>query len=243
MRPIEIEFEKKRAISFSVGRRIGDRISVDYDPDIDRIDFNVVEDNSLHYADIAMVPSLGVMAADDRAGPPHLGAKPAINRLKAIFSEIANADLMIEPTVTSDDVQRALANWGITEFSYVVRPFNPHPPGDLSEALSESYAKDNIGIVRTRARPAPGQTIHASEDGHIAAAVELADAGYGQYAVKGIMPEGHEAKIAQPKFEDQVEKNVRRQGQPRELKIIVQEDDEAIAINEAIKGMVGFYNE
>jgi hypothetical protein len=80
-----------------------------------------------------------------------------------------------------------------------------------------------------------------SEDGHIAAAVELADAGYGQWAVKGVTTDGHEAKIAQPKFEEQVEKNQRRQAQPRELKISIEGEDAQEIATEVVRALVTFY--
>ncbi len=73
-----------------------------------------------------------------------------------------------------------------------------------------------------------------SEDGPIAAVRELADDGYGQYAFKGVTPDGHSAQIKAPKFDESKAKNQERQAQPRELRIVIETDvdvDDAVLRN------------
>lgn len=243
MRPREIQVQDTPGIAWSVGRRIGARVSVEYDAAGDELTFATIEDPGIQYADFVAVPSLGVLAVDDRSGPPHLGGKAAINRFRSIFRNIDGGAVNIELTTSPQDVRRALGRWELTEFSFVVRPFNPHPPGDLSRQLSEQYSKDGIGRFRGKAQPTAGGAMRASEDGQIAAAIELADAGYGQYALKGITGEGHEAQIKQPQFDNEVRLNQKRQAQPRELRVIIGSDvsDDDLFVN-IIKALVSFYS-
>lgn len=179
----------EQAIAWSVGRRVGTRVTVQPDADGSTLELREVPDQGVHYSDFAAIPRLGVMAVDDRSGDPHLGGKPAIIRFQAIFEHLEGGSATIHLTTTNADVQRALGQWQLTEFSFVVRPANPHPPGDLSRALSEEYQKDGIGRERGTFRPLAGERMRPSEDGPIAAVKELAEDGYGQYSFKGVTPD------------------------------------------------------
>jgi hypothetical protein len=243
MRPRQLKVDGEVALMWSVGRRIGPRLTVGYDPDEDELTRDTVVDEGVNYSDFVAVPRLGVLAVDDRAGAPHLGGKAAINRFRSIFRNIPGGDVAITLTTRPQDVERALAQWSLTEFSFVVRPYNPHPPGDLSKRLSEQLEKDGIGRYTAKAQPVAGRAMHAAEDGHIASVVELSEAGYGQFAVKGVTGEGHVAQIKRPKFEDERTKNQQRQLEPRELRVIVTvEGDDVAAAKIIVKSLVNFYD-
>lgn len=245
MRPREIQLEQEKAVAWSVGRRVGVRQGFEYDARADKIEPILIEDGTVVFTDFIAVPRLEVVAVDDRSAPHHLGGRPAINRFKSIFRNIEDGDVDMDPTVNPQDVQRALKIWGLTEFSFVIRPFNPHPPGDLSKRLSEEMEKDGIGRYRAKVQPHHGKKMKPSEDGPIAAVRELSDAGYGQYALKGVTRDGHTAQIKQPKFEDTPEKNERRQAESRELRIILDADDDLHddeVAREVIKALRDFYD-
>jgi hypothetical protein len=181
MRPREItHIDGSRGLAWSVGRQIGVRVSVEYDQAGDQLNFSTIDDPGIHYTDFVAVPSLGALTITNRSGPPHLGGKAAINRFRSIFRNIEGGAVNIELTTSPQDVRQALDRWELTEFSFVVRPFNPHPPGDLAQRLSEEFNKDGIGRFRGKAQPATGAKMHATDDGPIASAIELADSGYGQ---------------------------------------------------------------
>lgn len=244
MRPREFQVRRERILAWSVGRKIGVRHSADYDPRRDRLIVEVIEDGSYQYSDFIAVPRLGVLAVDDRSGPLHLGGKAAISRFRSIFRNLEDGAVNIELTTTPEDVKRALRRWELTEFSFVVRPYNPHPPGDLSEALSEQFKKDGIGRYRAKAQPFKGKRMKPAADGHIASAVELADAGYGQYAFKGVTEDGHVAQVKQPPFEDERRKNQERQNEPRELRVLIDPGgtDDAATFASVADALIGFYD-
>jgi hypothetical protein len=214
----------EEAIAWSVGRKVGTRITVQPGDDGSTLEMMKISDPGVHYSDFVAVPRLGVLAVDDRSGDPHLGGKPAVNRFQVIFGHLPSGMAVISLTTTNEDVQRALRQWKLTEFSFVVRPANPHPPGDLSRALSEELRKDGIGRQRGSFRSLPGQRMQPSEDGPIAAVRELADEGYGQYAMKGVTPEGHNAQIKAPEFDDSKVKNQQRQAEPRQMRVVIEVD-------------------
>ena len=245
MRPRETQLGQEKAIVWSVGRRVGERQGFEYDEKADKIDPVTFDDGTIIFTDFIALPRLEVIAVDDRSAPHHLGGRPAINRFRSIFRNIEDGDVEIDLTINPQDVQHALKAWGLTEFAFVIRPFNPHPPGDLSKRLSEEMEKDGIGRYRAKVQPKLGKKMKPADDGPIAAVKELADAGYGQYSLKGVTDEGHTAQIKQPTFEDTKEKNERRQAQPRELRVIIDADEDLQdddVIREVIKALRGFYD-
>jgi hypothetical protein len=242
MRPREFSLDGHRALAWSVGRRIGTRVSAEYDPGKDRLEFNTVNDAGIQYADFLAIPELGVLAVDDRAGDTHLGGKAAIGRFRSIFSHIPHGFFDIELTTNTDDVHRALEHWRITEFSFVVRPYNPHPTSDMMKDFSDAMSREKIARLSGTARSGEGQYLDPKQEGQMAAAIELADAGYGQYGVKGTTPDGHEAQIKQPTFNEERSKNQKKQDQPRELRIIIQTDgDEDDVFIDALRALLNFY--
>lgn len=243
MRPRSVEIDGGGVIFWSVGQKIGTRLAVEYDPDRDELTPLTIDDPSVRYSDFVVIPDLGVLAVDDRSGDNHLGGKAAINRFRSIFRNIDGGAINIELTTTPNDVARALKNWELTEFSFVARPINPHPRSVLSKMLSDEFEKDGIGRYSARARPRPGGQMRPSEDGHIASAIALSEEGYGQYAIKGVTDDGHEAHIKKPVFEAEVQKNQLRQSQPRELRVLIQTEREGEdeLFSKVAKALVNFY--
>jgi len=245
VRPRQLTVEGERALMWSVVRKVGERVTVDYDPADFSLHFNRIFDPTMHYADFIAIPRLSVIAIDDRSGIPHLGGKAAINRFIATFEELTNGKVEIEPTATASDVSQALDQWELTDFSFVVRPFNPHPPGMLAQRLSEDFQKDGIGRFRGKAQPFRGQRMRPADDAIIASVRELADDGYGQYSIEGVTSEGHTAKLKQPKFEVERDKNRRNQGEPRELRIVidaVDSDIEESVFRHVVAALKNFYD-
>lgn len=233
----------EQAIAWSVGRKAGTRVTVEPDRRGAKLELKQVVDPGIVYADFVAIPRLGVMAVDDRSGDPHLGGRAAINRFCAIFEHIDGGEAIINLTTTRQDVDRAFREWELTEFSFTVRPFNPHPPGDLSRSLSENFKKDQIFYSRGSYKPVRGQRMTPSDDGPIAAVRELADDGYGQYAVRGVTEGGHKAQIRAPKFDEDRQTNERRQAEPRELRIVIETDvdvDDAV-LRHALAALRNFY--
>ena len=226
MRPRRFEVDGDIILSWSIGQKINQRVAAEYDEEQDQLYLIGQDDSSLRYADFVAVPRLGVLAVDDRSGDYRLGGKSAIRRFQSVYRNLEDGRADIELNTLKEDVDRALENWELTEFTFVARPYNPHPPGDLSEALSEQFKADGIGLYRASAKPAEGRRMQPKDDGHIAAARELADAGYGQYSVAGYTGDGHRAKIKQPRFEEEVQKNMKRQEEPRELRVYIELEEE-----------------
>lgn len=245
MRPRQHEVDGKVVLSWSVGQKIGVRTRYNYDATADKLSPEYVQDSSIRYTDFVAVPDLGIVAIDDRAGDAHLGGRAAANRFRSIFRFLADdADVGIRLTTSPADVKLALQTWELTEFAFVARPFNPHPPGYLSEQLSEAFNKDGIGEYRAKAKPAVGKRMHPAGDGLIAAAVELSDAGYGQYSVKGVTSGGNVAQIKQPKFEQEKLKNQEHQSKLRELRVIINSEEFAddILISKTAKAIMNLYD-
>lgn len=152
MRPREVRVGAERAIAWSVGRKIGERQTFEYDQPKDKIEALIIDDESVVFSDFIAIPRLEVVAVDDRSGPHHLGGRAAINRFRSIFRNIEGGDVDIEPTVHPQDVHKALRKWSVTEFDFVLRPFNPHPPGDLSKRLSEQFGKTVLEYTGVKPR-------------------------------------------------------------------------------------------
>jgi hypothetical protein len=243
-RPHTITVDRELAVAWSVGRKLGMRVSIEPDQAGSKLELKELPDQGVHYSDFVAIPRLGVMAVDDRSGAPHLGGKAAIARFQAIFEKLDGASANVVLTTTPSDVEKALRSWKLTEFSFVVRPYNPHAPGDLSRDLSEEYKKDGIGRERGAYKPIPGEYMSPSADGPIATIKELADDGYGQYAIRGVTEDGHTAKIKAPKFEATKAKNQERQNELRELRIVIEADtdvDDAV-IRHATNALRRFYD-
>lgn len=243
MRPRSFLVDDRGAISWSVGHRIDIRVAAKYDEASDRLDLVAIDDGTVRYNDIVAVPSLGVLAVDDRTGDRHIGGKPAIARLRSIFQNVEGGSVNIERLITSSDLERALESWELDEVSFKVRPVNPHTPSDLSRQLSEAMKREHIGTLRAVAKPAHDQQMRPS-DGPIGQATALSNEGYGQVGVRGRTPEGHMATIPRPQFDLEKRKNEKIQSKPREFRVFIEADsevDETIFFHTA-KALVSFYD-
>jgi hypothetical protein len=225
MRPRKFQVDKEDAFFWSVGVQIQQRLRAKYDKAKDRIDLELINDGSVRFNDFVAVPSLSVLAVDDRGGELHLGGKHAINRFRSVVRSHEEADVSVVSDVTPDEVRKALTDWSLTRFKFTLQPNNPRPVSRLSEALSEQFKKDGIGKLTGTAQPVEGSHMHMDDQGFIAAATGLVEAGYGQIAVAGHTKDGLEAEIKKPRFDPDVEKNEKIQEKPRELRVFVDDED------------------
>ena len=223
MRPKRFSVARREVFSWSVGVMICRRLRAKYDQAKDRIDLELIEDGSVRYSDFVAIPSLSVLAVDDRAGEMHLGGKQAINRFRSVIRSSNNADTHIEFEATPDEVRRALRDWSLSlRVKFTLQPSNPRPVSRLSQALSDQFKRDGIGKLTGSVQPAEGTQMRMHREGFIAAAAGLAEAGYGQLSVAGHTEDGLDAEIKKPRFDPDVVKNERIQEKPRELRIFIE---------------------
>ena len=190
MRPKQLTVARREVFAWSVGVMIRQRLRAKYDEARDRIDLELIDDGSVRYSDFVAVPSLSVLAVDDRAGEMHLGGKAAINRLRSVIRSSDDADAHVEFEATPDEVRRALRDWSLTRVKFTLQPNNPRPVARLSQALSDQFKRDGIGKLTGSVQPAEGTPMRMHKEGFIAAAAGLAEAGYGQVSVAGHEEEG-----------------------------------------------------
>lgn len=226
MRPKRLQVDKHEVFFWSVGVMIKERLRATYDNSKDRIELEVIKDGSIRFNDFVAVPSLGVLAVDDRTGELHLGGKGAINRFRSVVrSQNDDADVSVVFEATPAEVKKALSDWRLTQFKFTIQPNNPRPVSRLAQALSDQFKKDGIGKLTGTAQPAEGSHMKMGKDGFIEAANDLVEAGYGQVAVAGHTKDGLEAEIKKPRFDPDVEKNEKIQEKPRELRVFVDDED------------------
>ncbi len=213
-----------------------------YIKDSDEIVDEFVETDEMRHTNFVAIPRLGVIAVGDSVSERSLGAKSAVSRFSAIIGTLVDGgDVRINFAGTPQDTQRALDTWSLDEFSFTVRPFNPHPQ-KLGEKLHELIQSDNIGSVRAVALPAEGKQMRDSHQGLISEAKGLSEAGYGQYGATGTTPDGLHAKLAKPKFSFDKQKNAQAQAQNRTLKVYIdrgssiEEEESAI-----VKALIDLY--
>ena len=77
MRPRRIDIDDREAIYWSVGQEIGMRDAYQYDMGHDQLKLTSIDDPSIRYSDFISIPSLGVLAVDDRTGESHMGGRAA----------------------------------------------------------------------------------------------------------------------------------------------------------------------
>jgi hypothetical protein len=225
MRPKRLSVARREALTWSVGVMVKQRLRAKYDQTRDRIDMELIDDGSIRYSDFVAIPSLSVLAVDDRSGDLHLGGKAAINRFRSVIRSQDDADTSVEFEATPDEVRRALRDWSLTRVKFTLQPNNPRPVARLSQALSDQFKRDGIGKLTGSVQPAEGTQMRMHREGFIAAAAGLADAGYGQLSVAGHTEDGLDAEIKKPRFDPDVVKNERIQEKPRELRVFIEADD------------------
>jgi hypothetical protein len=225
MRPRKFKVGRHDVYFWSVGVMIQQRLRAKYDRVKDQIAHELISDGSVRYNDFVAIPSLSVMAVDDRGGELHLGGKQAINRFRSVIFKHEDAEANIEFEASPEDVGKALRDWSLTRLKFTIQPNNPRPVTRLAQALSEQFKRDGIGKLTGTVQPAEGAQMRMHKDGFIAGAAGLVDAGYGQMSVAGHTKDGLDAEIKKPPFDPDVVKNERIQEKPRELRVFVDDED------------------
>ena len=226
MRPRSFRLDDgTQVFAWSVGSLIQARIRVTYDKDNDDLDRKLLEDrDSLRYADFVAVPRLGIFAVDDRSGEEFMGGSPAAHRLRPIFRQLDDeAEAIITPAADHEDFQRALKRWKITTFSFTVKPFNPHPPSALAQKLGEELK--NRRVKRAHGEWQAEEDKGLRPDDEMKAIVDLAEAGYGQLAIKGKTSGGQQAEIKKSAFFEDKDKNLKSLEKPKQMRILVDTED------------------
>ena len=245
MRPKRGKLNGYQILTWSVGQRIDYRVKAIYDAEADDIELKASKDGGVRFTDFVSVPSLGVLAVDDRGGELHLGGKAAINRFRSVIrqSDGADADVMFQ--ATPDEVNRALSRWNLTKFKFTIQPNNPRPVSRLSRQLSDQFRIDGIGKFTGTAEPEPDRTMKKGDGGFIDATSGLVNAGYGQMAVEGKTEDGLEAEIKKPRFDRDIEKNEKIQQKPRELRVYVEDEEQTDSeiLSTAAEALLKFYGD
>jgi len=244
MRPRRGRLDGTTVLTWSIGQVIDIRVKAVYDEDDDDLVLQHLPDGGVRYSDFVAIPSLGVMAVDDRSGEIHLGGRAAIRRFQSVMRTKDDAELNVTYDATPAEVRKALRDWGLTKFKFTIRPNNPRPVSRLAQELSDLMKKEGIGQLTGTAKPQPGDHMKRRGSGYITAASDLVEAGYGQMSVAGITEDGLEAEIKKPRFDPDLQKNERIQAKPRELRVYVDaEMDEAEIFSTAAKALVKFYSD
>ena len=206
-------------VVFDVGKHITSRIEHRLeDGDLKLVSVNA---DDMEWTRVVMVPRLGIAGIRDSSSEG-LSAQSAAARIQSIFRQTIEYDFLHERTGRPEDVRRAIERLGLTDFAFTVVPFNPHPrsPGDK---LDELMKASNIGKLRADATPKAGSVMDASSDeGLINEALGLAESGYGQLGLKGVVKKsGSRVAFKKPKLEDTREKNLEQRSKPVEMRAAV----------------------
>jgi hypothetical protein len=226
MRPRSFKLDDETQVfTWSVGGSIQTRIRITYDKKQDDLDRTLQTDReSLRYADFVAVPAFGVFAVDDRSGDEFIGGSPAAHRFRALFRQMdSDAEAIITPAADQKDFERALKRWKITTFSFTVKPFNPHPPSVLAKKLGDELKKRQV--KRAHGEWQAEEDKGLKPDDEMRAIVDLAEAGYGQMAIKGETPGGQQAEIKKSAFFDDKDKNLKSLEKPKQMRILVDTED------------------
>jgi hypothetical protein len=246
MRPRRIKVEQQIALTWSVGQIVDTKVRAIYDSKKDDVQLVAMNDGSIRYSDFVAIPSLGVLAVDDRAGELHLGGRHAVNRFASVMELVDDeAGVEVTPAATPVEVRRALKSWSLTKFNFTIRPNNPRPVSRLAQEMSELLKKEGIAKLTGSAKPAEGGHMQMKGDGFITAANDLNEAGYGQVAVTGITEDGFEAEIKKPAFNPNRDINERIQGKPRELRVYIDDEgqQEEAVFRTAAGALIKFYTD
>ncbi len=232
-----------QVLHWMVGHKVMVRTAIDYDDLNHVLKVNTFPGEGVRYEDFIAIPALGVMAISDRTGEQHIGAKNAAARLQTVVRKgFPGAEIILDLGVSEDDVEAALKQWTVREFSFTVRPFNPtvrRQGQKVHEALVDEKGAVFRGVIKAQ----PGEGLEAKEGGFINEAIGLSRAGYGQIGFTGETPEGQVAQFKKPEFSQDKNKNqkVRDKGQP--LKVFIEPQPSAKKdIEEIAKALISFYD-
>jgi hypothetical protein len=211
------------ALTFDVGYKITDRVEKRWNEATDEYDFVPVGANDLMFTSFVALPRFGVVAVRDGSSD-QLSALSGIGRLRSIVAAHSDHILRYSRSAEAADVDRAMQTLRLTEFSFDVRPFNPHPrnPG---EKLHELMKEAGVGRFKGKAQPTSTTPMKPDEDGIIAEAVGLARAGYGQFALKAETATGAKLSYGKPPFQQDKARSAAVAERPRMLKVAVPHDD------------------
>jgi hypothetical protein len=231
-----------QVLTWIVGYKVLVRTAVDYDDLTDALKINTFEGEGVRYEDFVAVPALGVMAISDRTGEQHIGARNAISRFQTVIRRgIPGAEAVVSLGVTDADVEAALKQWKVSEFSFTVRPFNPRVR-QQGRKVHEALVDEKAAMLRGTLRAEPGEGLKAAEGGFINEAVGLYRMGYGQIGFRGEMPDGQNAQLKKPEFSQDKAENleVRESGTP--LRVFISPQTNARKeVEELAKALIAFY--
>ena len=242
MKPSKMALDGHTVLTWFVGYKVDMRSKADYVPDDDDIEINLVAADGIKFTYFVALPELGVLAANDRVNDIQMGARAGISRFKSVFRRLVkDGKADIKFGADRKDVDSALRNWSLTEFSFSVCPFNPSPK-KLGKKLHDMLVADHAGASRGVLFPAEGKRMRQAEDGYIEEVVGLTQAGYGQFGLKATTPEGRPATYGKPKFSLEKSKNEKQQQKPQPLKVYVnQKRVYKNQFREVAKALLDFY--
>lgn len=160
-----------------------------------------------------------------------------------MFRQLAEAEANVLLATEYGDLQKALDRWQLTSFMFTVRPHNPHSPSEIAKMTGERLRERNVAKEIGSWTSYPGKGI--KPDGEMKGIIDLAEAGYGQVALKGVTPDGHEAHIKKPPFYPDADKNLASQHKPREMRVYVEADDDSDSAlyDAAARALIEFYGD
>lgn len=210
-------------LTFDVGYKITDRLERRWNAAKDEYDRISVSADDLTYTSFVLIPRLGVVAARDGYAD-QLTASSGMGRLRSIVENVSEFWFRYSKSANPADVDRAMRTLRMTEFTFDVRPFNPHPsvPGDK---LDELMNQAGVGRFRGKAEPSSTKPMKADDEGLVAEAVGLSRAGYGQFSLKAETSSGAKLSYGKPPFQQDRQRSAAAAERPRILKVAVPYDD------------------
>lgn len=198
---------KNKIFTCQIARHITSRRAKQYDKGNDKIFFEERSTDEYATSRAVFVPSVGIVGFSDKSGDGNINAQSAASRFATIARTLHYTGCEISLAATSTDLENALKNWELSDFSFTARPFNPtvRTPGDKLHPLLHN---DNAKIVG-HARPNKKTALVVSDDGFINEVAGLARRGYAEYGATGKTPSGYIAKIAKSKNPEKIERQIK----------------------------------
>jgi hypothetical protein len=214
-----------------------------YDSDNDRIKTTVSETDAIKYARFVAIPSLGVIAVEDRSSDANIPANSALSRMRTIVKRgIQKGNFYFEMGATIQDIEDALTDWELDVVSFTVRPFNPHP-SDPGRQLHSIMEADNISRLTATAKPKPDQAIKSSDEGLVREAVGLVKEGYGQIGIEGRDKAGRRLKVKKLPFIDDRNRSLERLRKRMPLRVMIDpnEDSSETELEDVADALIAMY--
>jgi hypothetical protein len=128
---------------WSVGVTIKQRLRAKYGRAEDKIDLELINDGSVRFSDRVAVPSLAVLAVDDRGGELHLGGKQAINRFRSVIRTHDGADASTVFEATPGMFGEPFCIGVYLAFKFTIHPHRP----EVGEARPPTAAGASLVFV------------------------------------------------------------------------------------------------